>query len=64
MVLSDEECTNMLPEFLLKERMNANKHDIESWIDYIDLQVHSCVYKKKYMFSHIMNIYSNLYPID
>ena len=36
---SDEECTNMLPEFRLNERINANTRDIEAWIDYIDLQV-------------------------
>ena len=32
---SDEECTNMLPEFRLNERINANTRDIEPWIDYI-----------------------------
>ena len=34
-----------LKKFLLKERINANEHDIEAWIDYIDLQVHY-VYRK------------------
>ena len=29
-----------LKKFLLKERINANEHDIEAWIDYIDIQVH------------------------
>ena len=34
-----------LKKLLLRERINANRHDIEAWIDYIDLQVHY-VYRK------------------
>ena len=42
---SEVESKPDLKEILLKERINANRNDIEAWIDYIDLQVHY-VYRK------------------